>query len=119
MPFIKFQCFRYDTGLKFLNEGTGLRRKFNHDETTSGSGSSSKKAKGSPTKFTSSINEPRRVLKVADGSTDPSTYDADDALTSESYDTSPPVQVSRTVLGTNHDFNQLFALETLMKIASA
>jgi hypothetical protein len=96
------QCPGYDTGLKFLDQGAGLRRKFNHDETTSRSGSGSKRTKGSLAQFTDSINEPRRVLRFIDDSTDPSANDEDDIGVPESHNSSP-VQISRTVLGPSHD----------------
>jgi len=95
------QCPGYNTGLKFLDQGAGLRRKFNHDETTSRSSSGSKRTKGSLAQFTDSINEPRRVLRSVNDS-DPSANDEDDSGVPESHNSSP-VQISRTVLGPSHD----------------
>jgi hypothetical protein len=96
------QCPGYDTGLKFLDQGAGLRRKFNHNETISRSSSGSKRTKGSLAQFSGSTNEPRRVLRSVGDSTEALANDEDDIGMPESHDSSP-VQISRIVHGHSHD----------------
>jgi hypothetical protein len=96
------QCPGYDTGLKFLDQGGGLRRKYNHDETTSRSSSGSKRTRGPLAQSTDSINEPWKALRSVDDSTDPSTNNKNDIGMPESHDTSP-AQISNTVLGPRQD----------------
>jgi hypothetical protein len=62
----------------------------------------SKRTRGPLAQSTDSINEPQRVPRSVDGSTNPTARDEDDIGMPESQDPSP-VQIPRTVLGPSHD----------------